>query len=254
MTKYIRTEEERELVEASNDVRLKELTKQDAERFIEIVGKWGFYMGTTNRLSPEDIIALCKFLRDNYDYLTLKELSLIINLNLRGTLGKIEFFGTLSPLFMSQVINAYLTYKRENLKDVLDRRYANELPPMTNITKQQSYEILCDCIRTEYGKFRKSGMVDDFFSIIYNFLIKTGKVDFEDKELVERATAYAESQTIRSNVRETMSMIDLLRKAYDKDEETKKNRYIRNFMVMDLFSKITDIEEWISAIKLDEVE
>jgi len=122
LNKYVHTNEEKELVKACEDVRIKDIKKEDAERLIEVVGKWGFYMGASARQSSEDILLICKFLRDNYEMLTINEINLAINLNLRGSLGNNEFFGHLSPLYISQVLNAYNDYKQEVVKPLIQRK------------------------------------------------------------------------------------------------------------------------------------
>jgi len=254
LSKYVRNETERELVEASNDVKIRDLTKDDAERLIEVVGKWGFYMGTTNRLSSEDIIALCKFLKDSYDFLTIKELLLILNLNIKGTIGNIDFFGTLSPRYMSQVINAYLEYKRDNLKEVLDRRYADEVTPAPKITAEENHRILCDIIREEYAKYKKSGVVDDLFSIVYNYVYAHGYIDTTDKELELKAKEYAETQRIKVSVKNANSLGDLLRSAYNKDADKATQRFMQNYMVINLFSSINDIDAFISGLEMEDID
>ena len=65
LTKYAKNEDEQQIVLALDDVKIKEITREDADRLIEVVGKWGFYMGSSSRLSSDDILLLCKFLKDN---------------------------------------------------------------------------------------------------------------------------------------------------------------------------------------------
>ena len=59
------------MVKACEDVRIKDIKKEDAERLIEVVGKWGFYMGASARQSIKDIMLICKFLLDNYEMITI---------------------------------------------------------------------------------------------------------------------------------------------------------------------------------------
>jgi len=251
---YIRTKEEKELIQASEDVKIRDLSKGDAERLIEVVGKWGFYMGTTNRLSSEDIIAICKFLKDSYDYLTVSEISLVLNLNIKGDLGNIEFFGIISPRYMSQVINAYLEYKRENLRDLLDRKYLDEVSKKSIPTKEENHKILCDIIREEYANYKKTQVVNDFFSIVYDYIVKKGYVDFDDNGFEESAKKYAEYQLTINSLKKATTMGDLLRSAYNKNQDSALQRYMQNYAVIYLFSKIKDIDEFINGINVDEVE
>lgn len=122
LTKYAKNDDERQIVQALDDVKIKEITREDADRLIEVVGKWGFYMGSSARLTSDDILLLCKFLKDNYNFLTINEINLAISLNLKGALGRNEYYGNLSPLYMSQVLNAFIEYRKENLQPIFDRK------------------------------------------------------------------------------------------------------------------------------------
>lgn len=249
MNSYIRTNEEKEVVKACEDVRIKEINKTDAERLIEVVGKWGFYMGASSRQSSEDILLLCKFLRDNYSSLTINEINLAINLSLRGSLGKNEFFGHLSPLYISQVLNAYLEYKQEIVKPLIQRRERDSYTSPPDLTKEENYKMICGAIQNEYRKFKAGREVNDMFSIIYDFMIKSGRLAPSDDLKVE-GEKYALRMVDRLRAKTSKNLGDLMISSQSNDAQFES--FYRSFLLMDLFSKINDIDTYVSEIKLEE--
>jgi hypothetical protein len=249
LNKYVHTNEEKELVKACEDVRIKDIKKEDAERLIEVVGKWGFYMGASARQSSEDILLICKFLRDNYEMLTINEINLAINLNLRGSLGNNEFFGHLSPLYISQVLNAYNDYKQEVVKPLIQRKERDSYTPTPELTKEENYKMICDAIRYEYGKFKAKKDINDMFSIIYDFMHKSGRLS-TNEELIEDARGYASNMVEKLKTKTAKNLGDLMQSS--QSEEAQFKSYYRSYILMDLFSKINDIDAYISGIKLEE--
>lgn len=249
MNSYIRTNEEKEVVKACEDVRIKEINKTDAERLIEVVGKWGFYMGASSRQSSEDILLLCKFLRDNYSSLTINEINLAINLSLRGSLGKNEFFGHLSPLYISQVLNAYLDYKQEIVKPLIQRKERDSYTSPPELTKEENYKMICGAIKNEYRKFKAGRDVNDMFSIIYDFMEKSGRLS-TNEELVESARDYASKMVQKLKTKTEKNFGDLIQSSQSEDAQFKS--YYRAYILMDLFSKINDIDAYVSGIKFEE--
>lgn len=249
LSKYVRTNEEKEMVKACEDVRIKDIKKEDAERLIEVVGKWGFYMGASARQSSEDILLICKFLRDNYEMLTINEINLAINLNLRGSLGNNEFFGHLSPLYISQVLNAYNDYKQEVVKPLIQRSERDSYTPTPQLTQEENHKMICDAIRYEYGKFKANKDVNDMFSIIYDFMHKSGRLS-TNEELQEGAMAYALNMVQKLKSKTAKNLGDLMQSSQSGEAQYKS--FYQSYILSDLFSKINDIDSYISGIKLEE--
>lgn len=252
LIKYAQIQEEKELVKAIGDVRLKDITKEDADRLIEVVGKWGFYMGSTARLSSDDILMLCKFLRENYDFLTISELHLAINLNLKGQFGQIEYYGNLTPVFMSNVLNAYLEYKREHLKSVFTRKEKEELPSSPQLNRDELLQMTKDAFRLEYAKYKKSGVIDDLFSIVYTFLEKNNRIKIDD-EVNQKALEYANRMAQKDVKVEAKNLGDLIRNAMVKDDSIRHEKHYKNFIVIYLFSTINNIDEYVDGISINEI-
>lgn len=248
---YATTGEEIEIIKALGDIRLKEITKEEADRLIELVGKWAFYMGSTSRLSSDDILMLSKFLKDNYGFLTINEIHLAISLNMKGHLGRIEYYGNLTPLFMSNVLNAYVEHKHECIKPVLERKAKDDLPPTPKMTDEETLAMTKDAFRLEYAKYKKNGVIDDLFSIIYTFIDKNNRIIQRDG-LKEEAFSYAQKMLQRDSVKEAKNLGDLIRNAVNKDDTIRFEKHFQNYIVIDLFSRINNIEEYVSGISINE--
>jgi hypothetical protein len=249
LIEYVKTNEEKDIVRACEDVRVSEITKADAERLIEVVGKWGFYMGTSNRLSSEDILVICKFIRETYGQLRINEINLAINLNLKGSLGNHEYFGHLSPLYISGVLNSYIDYKSEMLKPLLQRREKESYTAPPPLTQSEQYEMICTALRSQYNNFQKGKDIVDAFSIIYDFLEKSGRITITP-ELDELATNYALKFIPKPKSGNPTAIGEIEPISITKMNEGKQQ--YNNYILYNLFSTINDIEEYIRGININE--
>ena len=249
MIEYVKTNEEKDIVKACEDVRVSEITKADAERLIEVVGKWGFYMGTSNRLSSEDILVICKFIRENYGQLRINEINLAINLNLRGSLGSHEYFGHLSPLYISGVLNSYIDYKNELLKPLLQRREKDSYTAPPPLTQAEQYEMIVTALRSQYKNYKEGRDIIDAFSIIYDFLDKSGRITITP-ELDDLATNYALKFMPKAKNTNPTPIGEIEALSISKVKEGRQQ--YNNYILYNLFSTINDIEEYIRTININE--
>jgi hypothetical protein len=252
LIKYVKNEDEKQIVQALDDVKIKEITREDADRLIEVVGKWGFYMGSSARLSSDDILLLCKFLKDNYNFLTINEINLAISLNLKGALGKIEYYGNLSPLYMSQVLNAFLEYRKENLQPLLERKDRDDVKPTPQLNKGELVKMTQDALRLEYSKFIKGEVVDDLFSIVYTYLDKNNKLNLSD-DSKRKAFAFSQKMLSNENTRQAKNIGDLIRNAVQKDDTIRFEKYFQNGILMDFFSKIESVDDLVNGVNINEI-
>lgn len=254
LTEFIRSKDEAELVECMTGVKLSEISRQEAETLIEIVGKWGFYLGISQKLNSDDILLICKFIKDTYPNLTISELNKAMSLYLKGEFGKIDFFGQLSPLFISTLLNAYVSYKKDNLRDLYARsEFKTPDMPTPKMTPKEEHQMIVDAILYEYEKYKNGKNVDDFFSIIYDFLKKTNRIETSET-LLKDAEAHALNCLERDKYKTSSTIGDVLKKSLAQGNESEKEKYSKNYIVMDLFSKIKDINQYVSNIKVEEIE
>jgi hypothetical protein len=245
LTKYAVTNEQKELDAVIYDTRLNAITKPDAERLIKAVGKWAFYLGA--KVEAEDLLALCGFLRENFPKVTIAEVEIAIKLYVRGSFDKVEYYG-LNPLFMSNVMNAYLNYRRETLAEVVQRHSRDNAPETSKITAEEYHQSICLGIRQEYANFLKKSEVDDPLGLIYSYLDQAGLID---RSLLEsdEARNYADSKTVREQVKTANNIGDLIRSAYNKGGE----RHLRNFALIRFFQSVNNIEETISQLQVQKI-
>lgn len=252
LTKYAKNDDERQIVQALDDVKIKEITREDADRLIEVVGKWGFYMGSSARLTSDDILLLCKFLKDNYNFLTINEINLAISLNLKGALGRNEYYGNLSPLYMSQVLNAFIEYRKENLQPIFDRKERDEIKAPPQLNRDELLKMTKDAILLEYSKFKKGEVVDDLFSIVYTYLSKNNRLNTSE-EGKKKAFAFAQKMIASDNYKEARNLGDLIRNAVKKDDGLRFDKYYETGIVMDFFSTIDNIDDFVNSININEI-
>ena len=254
LSEFVRTKDEAELMEVSSQTKLSIMNKEEAETLIEIIGKWGFYLGISNKMNSEDILLICRFIKDTFGNLTLAELNLAMSLNMKGKLGKIDFFGQLSPIYISNLLNAYMEYKKENLRDLYGR--AETKPPKADVpkmSKEEEHKMILDAISYEYEKFKSGKQVDDFFSIIYDFLEKTNRLKITE-EIIKNAENHAKNCVERDRNKSASTFGDILKRAYVRDEESALSGYKKNYILTKLFSEINDINTLLQSIKVDEIE
>lgn len=253
MTEFIRSKEEAELVECMSGVKLSQISRQEAETLIEMVGKWGFYLGISQKMNSDDILLICKFIKDTYPNLTLSELNKAMNLYLKGEFGKIDFFGQLSPLFISTLLNAYTSYKKDSLRDLYARsEFKTPDMPTPKMTQKEEHQMIVDAILYEYEKYKNGRNVDDFFSIIYDFLEKTNRIQPTETSLKD-AEAHAKNCIERDKYKSASTLGDLIKRSVSQDADSSREKYKKNYLLEDLFSKIKDINQYVEAIKVEEM-
>lgn len=213
LTKYAVTDEEKELDAVIYDTRLNAITKPDAERLIKAVGKWAFYLGA--KVEAEDLLALCGFLRENFPKVGIGEVEIAIKLFVRGSLDKVDYYG-LNPLFMSNVMNAYLNYRRATLAGILEQHSRDNAPETSKITAEEYHQSICLGIRQEYANYLRNADVDDPLGLIYDYLTEAGLID----------------RTLPA---------------------PRGERHLRNFALRQFFQSVNNIEETISQLQVQKI-
>lgn len=249
--KYATTEEQRLVVIAASNLKLKEIDKEQAERLIEIIGRWAFYLGQSGKVGSDDILQICKFIRDTYPELTVSEIELSINLSMKGVFGENQFFGVFSPLYISGILNLYKEYRNNQLREVFQRKEKDTPPPpVKKLTQEENKQLMIGVLNTEWEKYKKTGVVDDLFSMIYDLGVRTGRIN-KDLSKTEEAQKYAVARLIKQRESKSYSIGSLIRETLEHDEITVQ-RYCRNYAVIELFSKINSIDEFIAGIDISE--
>ena len=241
-----------------NKLRIKDYDKPQMGSLIDCIARWRYYVGAGGSVSAEDLLILSSFLKANYGGLTVDDIDLAVKLSITDKLGIDAKCYTFSPQYCATVLNAYNDYKTELVREVLQRRDAEEMKIAENQkpSPAQERETMIQILLTEYKTFTDTGMVDDSFSIIYNHLKKTGRLKFKKYE-VDEAKAYGKRMAGESahkftqNLRDYMEALDGTKKSTQK--EYLENKFARNFCVQKYFNTIK-IDELVESLKLSEFE
>lgn len=248
--KFVRTEQERELVLATFENKLATITKDEANALIELIGKWGYCVGVSNKLAAEDILLICKYLKDEFSSMTLSEIKLAMNLSLKGDI-EVRFYGQLSVMYITMVLKAYRDYKVSQLKDLFERKERHQdVDDNPKLSKKESYDILIHALKEEYNKYVNTNSVDDHFSMIFKHMKKIGVIRIND-DLTARAIEYAYKMIEERRIKEATTFGDLLRKSYDHD--TLKRKYCRNYCVQELF-KNESLDSLVAIVDIDRID
>lgn len=126
-----------------------------------------------NELSTE-LSFLSKFIKENYNYLTLDEINLAINLSLTNKLQvDTKTYNNFSAFYISQILNAYLSYKRKLYNELSYKLEKNELD--YNVEKpsaEDNMKLMKELIIGFYEDYQKDGYINDVFNLVYDFLKK----------------------------------------------------------------------------------
>ena len=223
-----------------------------ANQIIDILARWRYMLGinisnqSENELSTE-LSFLSKFIKENYNYLTLDEINLAINLSLTNKLEvDTKTYNNFSAFYISQILNAYLTYKRKLYNELSYKLEKNELD--YNVEKpsaEDNMKLMKELIIGFYEDYQKDGYINDVFNLVYDFLKKIKKLNFNNL-IIEEAILYGEKMAIKEKIHvygiNSKEKIDL---------ELIKKRYSRNYCVQLFFKEIFDINIFLNELKLE---
>lgn len=237
--------------------KIKDFDNNEIGNLIDVLGKWRFYLGVSKDATAEEFMVLTDYIKKNHANLTLDEIHLMIDLSLKSRLNvEVRLFGNFSPLYVSQIINAYHEYKASLLEDVNRKVHDNEIKLLSQktFTPQDDMNITTEIIIDEYNHFKEHGVVKDYMNIVYDFMLKSkrmiiSKADIHDAmnygnimantEMMQGATLHE----IMQNYREKDKKLD------KKDYLSK--RYARNYCLQKYFDNV-NLNDLISSIKIDE--
>lgn len=254
LIKYAATAQEKQICAAMNTKRFGEFNKQDMGELIEAIGVMGYYVGLSKSVTGDDILLLAKFLVKSYPALSMGEFKLAVELNTKMAFGEIHHYGVFSPMYLSKVIDAYSEFRATAMRLVFERQDRAEAEQHNSgISREESHQMMIQMVATEFQKFKATGKVDDFFSIIYYFLKKTGRLVLTP-EVEEAAKKYAEEIVAANRRRKAdADFSEAAKRLYIQDEKVAYRIGCRNYCVQHVFSQVEDIDKYVSEIKIEEV-
>jgi hypothetical protein len=108
-------------------------------------------------------------------------------------------------------------------------------------------EGFIELFRYFYDKYKTEGVVNDYFSSVYNYLRRTNKFT-PNKQMIDDAMNYAKGQT--SDFVNKHYQDVLFTKEKPKKEDIEK-RFARDYCVMRFFDSL-NLEEFISKIQISD--
>ena len=240
LIKFAETAAEKRLAIADSEKKLYDYDWHDTTILIETIGKWAYYLGVGKKLSGDDILLHCNFLKQEYPSLSASEIDIAAKMAL--TDSNLQFFGEFAPLYMCQVINNYIEYKNRKLESVRQRMIIHREETKPPPTAEEKKQIFLECLTYEIQKYQDQKVVEDYFSFVYDHFKKTGRLMQEQKEEAEQ---YALNQLMLIQQGEARTMTGLLRKSFTKGHLEK------NFYVQQYFAEKSQ-EEIINSIQIGE--
>jgi hypothetical protein len=255
---WIRNEDEKQLYLSQFEKKLGQFkSKEDKVELIKSITSWRLHLGIREKMSDEELIINMTFLKDSYPNLTLDDIRLAIRYSLNGTLGiNPEAFGSFSPLYISKIINAYFSYKQEQIVAMNQRKKYLEVMNRKEpeLTYREKVDERKKHIKWFYDRITESDKyIADFQSVMWDLLSRNefllpSEIDWDD------ADEKAEILTNR-NVYSTFAKVMDNLKPYEKEEEKKKLKelYGRFYLMKQFFEKVTDINMWIDALSDEDI-
>ena len=207
-------------------------------------------INTTNQDENDlakELVLLANFVKGNYKSITIDEINLAIDLSLTDKLDcDVRTFNVFSPMYVSRILNAYLSYKRNIVKDVIERKRLKEQTEDMNRkpSPQERMDGVIDLIKYFYEKFQENGVVDDYFNSVYLFMFKNKLINPSEKT-IEESLEYGKDMARKEN---SDNIFNALTREKP-NRELLETRYSRNYIVQKYF-KTFGIDKLISEIKI----
>lgn len=250
------TKQEVEIYLAPQGKRLEEFKNKEMNDLKNVVVKWVYMLGLTNKVSDKDIIANTAIITDLFPKITLRQLELAIKLSLQGILNvDAEPYGNFSPIYVSKIIQAYLTYSNSKIKEVnwrkasIDKMNEKQIEaPYTERLKARR-DILDFYIQTILSK---DAYLGDYNNSMWELLKRLNMLDPKTLPLDEadgwaKNRVQLESQTIDKKYYSKLNP-----NQRKEAMETKQKSYARYYVMRYIFMNMKQPNDWIKSIK-DEI-
>ena len=181
-TSYSEASDERSLVYKANFApKIKDFaTAEDFLPLMAVVSEWRMYLGIKEEFTTEELKFNANYIKTSYPDFTIEMIRLAIKISLQGKLDvDIKPYGAFSPLYISNILNAYSKYNDRAINDVLREKANKEVAAVNSPPKLQGKDKVDS--RAKYLEWyyksitnREQGFVSDFNSVMWNFLVNNG--------------------------------------------------------------------------------
>jgi len=255
---WIRNENEKQLFLTQFEKKLSEFkSNEDKVDLIKSITSWRLHLGIREKMSDEELIINMAFIKDSYPNITLDDIRLAIRYSLNGTLGmNAEAFGSFSPLYISKVINAYLSYKKEEIHHMyLRKKYHDD---RNKFEQEPTYEEKIKERRTFIKWFIKriteeEKYVADFQNEVWKLLgrkqfVVPSEIDWQDAEEKAEILTNRNVYSVFAKVMDNMKPDEKL-----EEKARLKELYGRFYIMKQFFTKVTDIDMWIAELSDEDI-
>jgi len=219
------------------------------QSFLEHIAKTRMLLGMPKDYNnKEELVIATQFVHNKFGFLTTDEFDLAFDLFIMQKYDTdIQFYGMLSPLFISQVLNAYLYYRKTKLSDAIrnKEKYEEKLLLENNKPTKEKMAENMKLILTEFwNDWKSKGEFTDYLSLSYNFFRDRKdffKFTFDEKRII-KAQDWANKKMVEDRANNGFF------KFKEKDENLQKRKYARIWCVMDFFSRFEKVDEILNLI------
>lgn len=248
LLEFTENKEQADIVNAvQNSLVLSKLAVGDV---VDSMAQWRLMLGVhKDGSNPQELAIASQFVHTQFNHLTVEELNLAcLNYILNKYDKEIQFYGVLSPLFISQVINAYLYYRKMTLAQTIrnKEKYEEQLlleQSSNKPTKEEECEITKKIIKDFYNDWKEKGEFTDILSIAYRFFRPRKEVFrfYFDSERIQKAQEWAVKKYLQDKDKDIF--LDKLQVT-----DLRKKRYARTWCVMEYFSRFKNVDEILIKI------
>ena len=228
-------------------------------QLVELMAKWKVLLGAANEATSAELILICQFIYDNFKKFTLEDIKIAMNWAISGKID-MSFVSTktISALYVSKALQLYEDEKKLIINKIAAQKAAFERKESINnatpATTEEKANIFKSILIDVYIKYKENGKFFDFKDFVYNWM-KNNKIFVPSKKDVNDAMIYGETKTRQYKQLEQKDKKEFLNatKYFEsQDDEYKKKKFAREYIVIQFFDKLNNLQELLSYIKLEQ--
>ena len=228
-------------------------------QLVELMAKWKVLLGATNEATSAELVLICQFIYDNFKKFTLEDIKIAMNWAISGKID-MSFVSTksISALYVSKALQLYEEEKKLIINKIAAEKIAFErkesLNNSTPVTEQEKANIFKTILIDVYISYKQEGKFLDFKDFVYNW-IKNNKIFVPSKKDINDAMIYGETKTReykhleQKNKKEVISVTKYFE---SQDDEYRKKKFARQYIVIQFFDKLNNLQELLNYIKLEQ--
>lgn len=256
---WIENETELELVQTFSTKRIGHFTKEDMAQLVELMAKWKVLLGAANEATSAELVLICQFIYDNFKKFTLEDIKIAMNWAISGKID-MSFVSTktISALYVSKALQLYEDEKKLIINKIAAEKAAFERKESINnatpATPQEKANIFKSLLIDVYINYKENGKFFDFKDFVYNWM-KNNKIFIPSKKDINDAMIYGETKNREYKQLEQKDKKEFLNatKYFEsQDDEYKKKKFARQYIVTQFFDKLNNLQELLSYIKLEQ--